>query len=146
MQYREPQSDYFGKKGISWHIAVISIKKTNNSLDEVEENDNTDTSDEEQEDKVEPLAEVKFDHNVFVHVFDQVVQDSEAVLAILDDILSTIKRTNPSIQNAFIRSDNAGCYHSAQSILYMPALSMKTGIRVERVDFSDPQGGKGYCI
>lgn len=79
-------------------------------------------------------------------MFDQVTQDSDAVLSILEDILVKIKTRNPLIQDACIRSDNAGCYHSAQTILSLPQLSASTNIKIRRFDFSDPQGGKGSCV
>ncbi|CAF0953775.1 unnamed protein product [Adineta steineri] len=46
-------------------------------------------------------------------------------------------------KNAYLRSDNAGCYHSAETILSLRQLSKDTGITIRRFDFSDPQGGKG---
>ncbi|CAF4596915.1 unnamed protein product, partial [Didymodactylos carnosus] len=46
---------------------------------------------------------------------------------------------------AYIRSDNAGCYHSAETILSIPQISKNTGITITRIDFSDPQGGKAAC-
>ena len=84
-----------------------------------------------------------FEHTVFVHVLDQCAQDSELVVAILVDILTKLKASDPSIEQACIRCDNAGCYHSAQTILSMPIISTKTGVAIRRVDFADPQGGKG---
>ena len=39
--------------------------------------------------------------------------------------------------SAFLRQDNAGCYHNL--------MKTQTGVSVRRVDFSDPQGGKGAC-
>ncbi|CAF1360558.1 unnamed protein product [Rotaria sordida] len=48
-----------------------------------------------------------------------------------------------SIGQACIRCDDAGCYHSAYTVLSMPAVSEKCGIAVRRMDFADPQGGKG---
>ncbi len=147
IQYREPQAAFFGKKGISWHITVVSMKPTNdgNDNDNVEQEDgsSTDADDEEIEEcPDEPLKKIFLDHAVFIHVFDQVVQDSDAVLSIIRDVLLRLKERNPMIENAFIRSDNAGCYHSAQTILNMPQLSTDTGIAIRRFDFSDPQGGK----
>ena len=84
-----------------------------------------------------------FEHTVFVHVFDQCAQDSDLVVAIICDILLTLKANDPSIEQACIRSDNAGCYHSANTILSMPLISKKTGVAIRRMDFADPQGGKG---
>ena len=44
----------------------------------------------------------------------------------------------------FLRQDNAGCYHtSASTVLACPAIEASTGVRVEGLEFSDPQGGKG---
>ncbi|CAF3986425.1 unnamed protein product, partial [Rotaria magnacalcarata] len=42
-------------------------------------------------------------------------------------------------------SDNAGCYYSANTIVSALQLSEMAGITVKRVDFCDPQGGKGSC-
>ena len=82
---------------------------------------------------------------MFVHVFDQCTQDSETVFAILNDILCHIKETYPHIKNVFIRSDNAGCYHSANTLVSAKYVSERTGISIRRIDFCDPQGGKGSC-
>lgn len=42
-----------------------------------------------------------------------------------------------------MRQDNAGCYHSATTVLACPAIEKTTGVKVDRLDFSDPQDGKG---
>ena len=84
-----------------------------------------------------------FEHTVFVHVIDQCPQDSKFVVAIIADVLSRLKTHDPSIEQACIRSDNAGCYHSASTILSIPAISEKCGIAIRRWDFADPQGGRG---
>ncbi|CAF1164475.1 unnamed protein product [Didymodactylos carnosus] len=41
--------------------------------------------------------------------------------------------------------NNAGCYHSAATILSLPQISKETKIKIERMDFSDPQAGKSVC-
>ena len=124
----------------------MSKKPDDHDVDDVEDEDASasDTDDEDiEEHQKEQVEKAALDHTVFVHVFDQVIQDSEAVLAILQDILVKIKARNPKVENAYMRSDNAGCYHSAQTILNLPQLSKVTGITIQRFDFSDPQGGKG---
>lgn len=80
-----------------------------------------------------------------MHVFNQCTQDWFAVASIAENILTTIRRSNPRIKQAFIRSDNAGCYHAAQLILTIPGISKRVGIKVQRYDFSDPQSGKDIC-
>lgn len=52
----------------------------------------------------------------FFHVFGIVNQDSITSAAILQDTLSRIKNLNAAIQNVYVRSDNAGCYHSVYGI------------------------------
>ncbi|CAF1206742.1 unnamed protein product [Adineta ricciae] len=151
--YREGQAAFFGKKGISWHITVVSMKQAgadedDGSSSDVDESDDSsvdaDDDDEEAEkSNNEAFRKIALEHKIFVHVFDQVTQDSDAVLAILQDVLTRVKAHNPNIKNAYIRSDNAGCYHSAQTIIGLRQLSLNTNITIIRFDFSDPQGGKG---
>ena len=108
-KFREPQSDFFGKRGISWHITVVI--RTNTNANELESSDEEDHS---------PITESntqtnRYLHTIFVHVFDECSQDSEAIVAILHDVLIRMKKFDTSINNAFMRSDNAGCYHSAEN-------------------------------
>jgi hypothetical protein len=85
----------------------------------------------------------EFEHTVFVHVIDQCRQDSKLVVAIIYDVLERLKAYDRSIKQACIRSDNAACYHSASTILSIPTISEKSGIEIRRMDFADPQAGKG---
>ena len=55
----------------------------------------------------------------------------------LKDVMLGIKAIN-------FWQDNAGCYHSAATILGIHLLASKHNVSV-RMDFSDPQGGKGAC-
>ncbi|KAK3711647.1 hypothetical protein QZH41_009412, partial [Actinostola sp. cb2023] len=58
-------------------------------------------------------------------------------------VLDTLKKEHPDITKAYFRQDNAGCYHSSSTIMACRDLATHTGIHVVRIDFSDPQGGKG---
>lgn len=87
-----------------------------------------------------------FEHTVFVHVLDQCPQDGKLVVSIITDVLERLKSHDDSIKQACIRSDNASCYHSTSTVLSMPAISRETGIDIRRMDFADPQGGKGEFI
>lgn len=184
-KYREPQSDFFGKRGISWHISVVSRQKKQQVDGKGENEDEQEESDSEQVNEADPLDQTlfpdgeeaeeesdakdlsetstevisifsirdllsfcvpdatDFEHTVFVHVLDQCAQDSELAVAFLADTLTRLKANGPSIEQACIRSDNAGCYHSANTILSIPTISKFTGIDIRRMDFADPQGGKG---
>ena len=159
---REPQSEFFGKRGISWHITVvmrndIDIKDENDIIDgesgvpansqQISECEMVDLSGDNA-DEFSVISDDEgnsFKYKVFVHVFDQCAQDSETTVAILNDVLLRIKKTDPQIKKAFIRSDNAGCYHSASTLASAQQISDHSGITIERIDFCDPQGGKGPC-
>ena len=66
-----------------------------------------------------------FSYKVFIHVFDQCSQDSETVVAILHDTLRRVKQTDPQIEKTLVRSDNAGCYHFANTLVSVKQLSEK---------------------
>ena len=107
-------SDWFGKRGISWHISVAYRR-----------------------------VEGQLQSQGFVTVIKSCGQGSSAVVTILQHVIRTLKTEHPEIQRVFLRQDNAGCYHSASTVLACPASEASTGVRVEGLDFSDPQGGKG---
>ena len=115
-EYREAQSDFFGKRGISWHISVCTRKRNDN-----------------------------LEAQTLVHILESGLQDSTAVVSMMEHVLKSLKTQHPELTDAYFRQDNAGCYHCANTILSCNALSQKTGIRIRQVDFSDPQGGKGAC-
>ena len=115
-RYREAQSDFFGKRGISWHVSVCQ-RKANEHLEA----------------------------QTFIHILKSGLQDSETVVLIMEHVLRSLKEQHPEITSAYFRQDNAGCYHSSCVILCAKVLSMRSGIEVRQIDFSDPQGGKGSC-
>ena len=84
-KFREPQSDWFAKRGLPWHITV-AIRKS-----------------EEGE---------QFESQTFVHVFQNCLQDSAVVVSIMQDCLVSLKKEMPELERAFYKQDNAGCYHS----------------------------------
>lgn len=112
--YRESQTDWFGKRGISWHISVVYRRV----LGELESQG-------------------------FIHIVQSCSQDSSAVITIMQHVLHALSTEYPNITKAFFRQDNAGCYHSSATLLACPSIEASTGIKVAGVDFSDPQGGKG---
>ena len=115
-KYRERQADWFGKRGLSWHISVAMKKTPAESLQTV----------------------------TLVHMFQKSNQDSLYVLAIMDDVIEKLKIAIPGLKSISLRQDNAGCYHSAATILGVHQLAIKHNVSM-RMGFSDPQGGKGPC-
>ena len=73
-KYRESQSDWFGKRGIPWHVTV-AIRKENG-------------------DNMQMLT--------FVNVFQSCVQDSCTVVSIMSDVLQQLKKSLPQLNMYFI--------------------------------------------
>ena len=121
-KYREQMSDFFGKRGRSWHVSAVITRKRDS---------------ETQKDT--------FEVECFVHLFNSCTQNSFAVLSIIENLLQTIKAEYPNVKEAYFRSDNAGCYHNGPLLLSLPDVGVRTGIRPIRYDFSDPQAGKDIC-
>ena len=112
--YRESQQDWFAKRGISWHIAVVFRRRRG-----------------------------EIQSQTFVHIIQSCSQGSTAVVLMMQHVLKTLKTEYPEITRAYFRQDNAACYHCANTVLACQIIEQSTGIKVERLDFSDPQGGKG---
>lgn len=115
-KYREKQCEWFGKRGLSWHVSSVISK-----------HDDT------------------FSVQSFVHIIDNSIQDWFSVASILQNLLQTVKVKNSQITKAFLRSDDAGCYHNNMLILACNDLSQSSGVQIVRHDFSEPQNGKDIC-
>ncbi len=99
VKYREKQTDWFGKRGLNWHISsCIFIRDSE-----------------------------KFDIISYAHLFVSCTQDWYSVVSILENLLNEIKRENPQITKAYLRSDEAGCYHNN----FLVALSMILAAEME---------------
>lgn len=81
----------------------------------------------------------------YAHLFDSCVQDWFSVISIIEDLLITLKAQNPSINKAYLRSDEAGCYHNNSIIAALKDVSERVAVTVIRYDFSEPQHGKDLC-
>ena len=55
------------------------------------------------------------------------------------------RKKNPKVSAAFLKRDNAGCYHSSQLLLILPDIGKRAGIEIKLYDSSDPQSGKDIC-
>ena len=117
-RFREKQSDWYGKRGLSWHVSSVVSKGVSSDTVVV-------TS--------------------YVHLFDSSTQDWFSVASILENLLSTIKSGMANISKAYIRSDEAGCYHNNLLIASLKDIGNRIGICVQSYDFSEPQQGKDIC-
>ena len=116
-KYREKQCEWFGKRGLSWHVSSVISKHEDNELSV----------------------------RSFVHIFDNSNQDWYSVSSIVQNLLKTVKVENSKITKAFLRSDEAGCYHSNMLILACNDISKSSGVQIVGYDFSEPQSGKDIC-
>ena len=113
-KFREGQSDWYGKRGIPWHISVALRKNTN--------------------DETELFT--------FVHAFESCNQDSSTVLAIIDDVFRQLKEIMPEVNSVYMRSDNAGCYHCAFTLLSVYHVTSEHAIELKRLTFPIPKAEK----
>ena len=100
-KYREKQSEWFGKRGLSCHVSSVVVK----------------TGQAE-----EPMVVT------YTHLFDTCVQDWSAIASILENLLFTLKTGNPSLSKANILSDEAGCYHINLLVANINDINQRTGV------------------
>jgi hypothetical protein len=87
-KYRESQTDWFAKRGISWHITVAVRRTKDGEL---------------------PMLP-------FAHMFESCSQENSAVLAIMSNVIEQLKTIMPKLRSVFYRQDNAGCYHCQHNV------------------------------
>lgn len=81
-------------------------------------------------------------YKIYEHFFmRQIPQDSCIVIACLNDTLQRL-HNDFGVTEVFLRSDNAGSYHSAKTMTGVVAWNVEGPIKVLRWDFSEPQDGK----
>ena len=105
MKYREKQSEWFGKRGMSWHVSCIVSK---------------------------PVGEQDLEIASYVHLFDSCTQDWYAVYGILTHLLKIVKADRPHISRAYLCSDGAGCYFTNNLIAAVSQFGEQVGITVMR--------------
>ena len=118
MRFREKQSEWFGKRGLSWHISSVISKTSETKTVNV-------TS--------------------YVHLLNECNQEWFSVASLIEDLLRVVKTSSPSVNKAYLRSDEAGCYHNNYLIPAAREIGKRVGVAIVRYDFSEPQQGKDIC-
>ena len=113
-RYQKSKSDWFGNRCISCHIFVVYRR-----------------------------SDSQLQWQGYVHIIQSCSQDSTSVISITQDVLRSVKSEYPNVTKAYFLQDKTGCYHSFPTILACPVVPSSTGVQIRRIDFSDPQGGKG---
>ncbi|XP_020619116.1 uncharacterized protein LOC110056900 [Orbicella faveolata] len=125
MRFRETQSQWFAKRGISWHFSAVVHKSNHPDCPVVSASEHT--------------------IHTYVVAIDSCKQDWFSVSCILEEVLVCVKESHQSVCRAILRSDNAGCYHCSALLSTINSTSRRSGIELIRYDFSDPQSGKDLC-
>ena len=61
------------------------------------------------------------------------------------NVIGKLKTAMPTLRTECYGQDNACCYLSGGTIIGAIQVGDSHGVTVQRLDFSDPQGGKGAC-
>ena len=119
-RFKETQVEWFGKRGITWHISYCVRKLVD--------------------------VEKQFEVTMYSHIFHQTVsQNSNLVVTLMRHTLQEQKTKHPELTDAYYRSDCAGSYASSDVLIPLKHMETLTGVSVRRYDFSEPQAGKGPC-
>ncbi|XP_076085029.1 uncharacterized protein LOC143055862 [Mytilus galloprovincialis] len=116
-QYRETQSEFFEKKGFSWHISCVITTSKENELD----------------------------LQCYIHILENGTQGWFSVANILVNLLDQLKTVNPEIDELFLKSDNAACYHCTNLLSFIQQNNAIFPILIKEYNFSEAQSGKDLC-
>ena len=115
-KFHEKQSEGIGRRGIDWHISCVISRKDN-----------------------------RLEVTSYAHLFNSCTQDWFSVLSIIENLMSLIIQSNLGITKAYMRSDEAGCYHNSSLIASLRDIGDRQGIKIVRCHHSEPQYGKDFC-
>ncbi|XP_062614807.1 uncharacterized protein LOC134276582 [Saccostrea cucullata] len=124
--FRETQSEWFGKQGISWHMICGILCQAQST-----------TEDKEDQKNVEIVS--------IVHLVEEGKQGWHLVSQIFSNAFKVLKSIHPHLRDAYIRSDNAGCYHSLPMLSFLWKFRNELPLVVKQYDFSEAQSGKDLC-
>lgn len=120
--YREKTVDHFGKRGMSWHGAMLQYY----TMEEMDGN------------RTPQLTKYYMDH-----VIDNGnKQDKLAVFSLLEAVIMGMKEKLPVFSKVTLLSDNAGCYQNTLLMLLIPYLAFAYGTNITRFLHTETQDGK----
>ena len=128
MKHREKTVEHFGKRGISWHGALIRYF-VDAPINAVGPSSGT-----------YRREETMYVDNI---CGSDNSQDAMGVVSLLEAILTSVKRSLPQIKKAIIQSDNAKTYSNAHIPYFIPYLSHSTGVFIESFIHTETADGKG---
>ena len=117
LHFCEKQNDWYGKRGISWHITSVITQSKPDTIGVAS----------------------------YAYLFDQCTQDWFAVTSVIEDVITQLKTKNQMLNTVFLRSDEAGCYHNNYLITALKDISKEIGVTIQGYYYSEPQAGKDIC-
>ena len=115
-KFREPQRDYFGKKGISQHVDVI-YHKENGTLHKL----------------------------AYFTIIQRCNQDLAQTMSVASHVAAQIREDFPNVKNVYVKSDNAGCYAGNGHVEGEHHILKLHDLNLKRHDYNEPQRGKDQC-
>lgn len=124
MYYREKTVEHYGKRGISWHGAMVQYFTI------CAEGTSSDSRPQD--------YRLYFDH---ISDGDN-KQDRNYVVSMIEAVMLRLREDLPHIKTITLQSDNATCYQNALVVLVLPFLSVTHGIQVSQFIHTETQDGK----
>ena len=123
--FREKMLEHYGKKGMSWHGAMLYMKQT--------------CEDDDDREKLADLLTTYYDH---ISDGDS-KQDWVAVVSICEAILCRIEKDYPHIEEVVLQSDNARCYQNSNLLCgLMLICKSRHKLKIAKFIHSETQDGK----
>ena len=120
--FREKTVDHYGKRGISWHGAMITFY-TVVAVDGV---------------RTAVQNRYYMDHVVE----NESKQDITSVISILEAVIIGLKKMFPRLTTIYLQSDNASCYQNTMLLLLIPYLAFTYSLCIRRYIHTETQDGK----
>ena len=116
VKFQEGEHEYFGKRGMSLHVDEFFLKKESQVRKKI--------------------------YLTAIYRCDQTMKD---VLSIADVLLAQFKPDNPLIENLYVKSDSAGCYHGALVPEALFKICKANNFNLKWYDYNEPCKGKHQC-
>jgi hypothetical protein len=88
---------------------------------------------------------VLYDIHSFLYVVESGSQGWNAVSQILTHVMQLLKERNPHLEDVYLKSDNAACYHCMPLMAYLWANKQNMKLNIKEYNFSEVQSGKDLC-
>ncbi len=126
--FREKTSEFYGKKGMTWHGAMVYSRYTEEAKEVAAQAGK----------QLEPFNITYYDH---ISTGDS-KQDWFAVLSYFEAVIIRMKKDLPHVKRVYVQCDNANCYRTVPLLLGMVLLGINHEVEVKRDTHSGIQDGK----